>query len=59
MSEKAKRLLRLLQSARGTLDIPNACEVLKVNEREFRQVLRELEKAGEVKVNLQVEVLRK
>lgn len=59
MSEKAKQLLRLLKSARGSLDIPYACEVLGVTEREFRQVLRELEKAGEVKVNLQVEVLRK
>ena len=59
MSEKARQLLRLLKSARGSLDIPYACEVLKVNEKEFRQVLRELEKAGEVKVNLQIEVLRK
>lgn len=59
MSEKARQLLRLLKSARGSLDIPQVCEVLGVTEREFRQLLRELEKAGEVKVNLQIEVLRK
>ena len=57
MTEKAVQLLRILQTARNEVDIPNICKRLEVNEREFRQVLRELEKARKVKVSLRVEVL--
>ena len=56
MSEKARQLLRLLKTSKE-LDIPNICKSLGIDERKFRQVLRELENAGKVKVNLRVEVL--
>ena len=54
---KAEKLLKILKTS-STLNIQDICKVLEVNEREFRQVLRELEKAGEVKVNLPIEVLK-
>ena len=54
---KAEKLLKMLKTS-STLNIQDICKVLEVNEREFRQVLHELEKAGEVKVNLQIEVLK-
>lgn len=55
---KAEKLLKILKTS-SVLNIQDICKVLEVNEREFRQVLRELEKAGDVKVNLQIEVLKK
>lgn len=57
MTEKATQLLRILQTARNEVDIQQVCKILEVNEREFRKVLRELEKARKVKVSLRVEVL--
>lgn len=56
MSEKAVQLLRLLKTSKE-LNIPKVCKQLGIDERNFRQVLRELENAGKVKVSLRVEVL--
>ena len=57
MTEKAERLYKLLKTS-NELNIQDLSKRLEVNEREFRQVLRELENEGYVKVDLRVRLLK-